>query len=80
MPESEILAFRIAEVEQDLKNLRDELHTRYLDQHEIMNKYTPRAELERQAAVRREWPLIVFGGLYTLLQVATLIVTLRGGH
>lgn len=80
MPESEILAFRIAELEQDQKNLREEIRTRYLDQYQIMNEYMPRSEQARQAAVRREWPLIVFGGLYMVLQLATLIVAIRGGR
>ena len=80
MPESEILAFRIAELEQNVKALREELRTRYLDKAELMNEYAPRAEQDHQAAVRREWPLIAFGGLYMVLQLATLIVTIRGGH
>lgn len=80
MPESEILAFRIAQLEQEHKALREELHTDYLDRHQAMNEFVPRAEQQRHAAVRREWPVIVFAGLMWVTDLAVLVMQLRGGR
>lgn len=80
MPESEILAFRLAQLESDHKALREELHTDYLDRHQVMNEYVPRAEHQRHAATRREWPIMLAALTTTVCSIATLVSLFAGGH
>lgn len=81
MAESEILAFRVAQLENEHKILREELHGDYLDRHQLMNEYITRGEHQRHAAVRREWPLILAGVLVALngFLDTILMVTKAGG-
>lgn len=79
MAELEVLAFRIAQLEMAHGQLRDELHNDYLDKHQVMNEYTPRHELRRHAATRREWPLMLAALAATASSIASLVITI-GGH
>jgi hypothetical protein len=67
----------------ELHDLRNELHAAlrrdYLTAAEMRNLFPTRDELAKRAAVRREWPLILFGGVMAACQLTTLILVV-GGH
>lgn len=70
--------------ELELHDLRTELHAslraNYLTSAEMRNVFVTRDEMQRQAGVRREWPLIAFSGLMAACNLVTLIVVLTKVH
>jgi hypothetical protein len=73
---NELLAWRVRELEIIEKSQNLELAAL----REKGHHYVTRAELQQQASVRREWPLIAFAGLMTTCQIVTLIIVAKGGH
>jgi hypothetical protein len=64
----------------ELHAMRGIMHDEYLTKDQIEVRYTSRAEARQVAAVRREWPLILFGAMVALGEVANLVISLRGGR
>jgi hypothetical protein len=86
MPEQDTLLYRIERVEQrqdeldraiiasqQLTNRR--LNKRFYNRDQIHARYMSRDEMNQQQARRREWPVIIFGGLVALASVGTFIYT-----
>lgn len=71
-------------LELEVHDLRVELDARlrqsYLTTAEMRNVFITRDELQHQAGVRREWPLIAFSGLMAICNLVTLVVVLTKVH
>lgn len=65
-------------LEQMVTELRDELHERYLDADQLAVAYIPRAEHERRAALRREWPMVFAAAASAAAAIGSLLILVLG--
>jgi hypothetical protein len=71
-----VMLVRLKLLERELDELRTELRASYLNKDQLMNAYLSRADVERSATKRREWPMIVAAIVMGACSVVTVIVTL----
>lgn len=71
-----VFLLRLKLVERELDELRGELRLSYLNKDQLMNAYLSRADVERTAAKRREWPIIAATIVMCFTSIASVVVTL----
>lgn len=88
-PTLRLLSWRVQQLEHIEAALRLEVHElratrapleQVYTRDQSRNVFVTREEAQRQATVRREWPLILASLVMAAGQVATLIAVLSGGH
>jgi hypothetical protein len=70
----ELLSWKIDALGNEHAELREELHTHYLTKAEMTNLFVTRDERIRQAAERREWPIVFATIAMTLTAIANVLI------
>jgi hypothetical protein len=75
-----LLDYRVTELERRFDDLGRTLRQDYLTGDQVSNRFVSRKDLRDAATGRREWWPIVLGASVVLMQVAQLVLAIRGGH